>query len=144
MSSTSGRGGRTGTVVVVVEPDGERTMFSDRGSATQFTDADDHWIDDARVVHVPYYAIADAPDGGAHRLLVAARDRGYDRVDGPVDVGARRRALSRTLVRAIEPDVVFCNADEAKAMGLDDDGLPGARIVVVKQGAQPVLFRGAV
>ena len=48
------------------------------------------------------------------------------------------------LVRAIEPDVVFCNADEAKAMGMDDDGLPGARIVVVKQGAQPVLLRGAV
>ena len=29
-------------------------------------------------------------------------------------------------------------------MGMDDDGLPGARIVVVKQGAQPVLLRGAV
>ena len=48
------------------------------------------------------------------------------------------------LVRAIEPDVVLCNAHEAKAMGMDEDALPGARLVVVKQGADPVLFRGQV
>ena len=137
------RAGRTGTVVVVVEPDGERTMFSDRGSATEFTEADDHWIDDARVVHVPYYAIADAPAGGAHRLLVAARDRGLI-VSMDPSTSVLAAGAFAALVRAIEPDVVFCNADEAKAMGMDDDGLPGARIVVVKQGAQPVLLRGAV
>jgi sugar/nucleoside kinase (ribokinase family) len=29
-------------------------------------------------------------------------------------------------------------------MGADDDGLPGAHLVVVKQGAEPVLLRGRV
>ena len=137
------RAGRTGTVVVVVEPDGERTMFSDRGAATEFTDADEHWIDGARVVHVPYYAVAGAPGGGAHQLLLAARDRGLI-VSMDPSTSVLAAGDFGALVRAIEPEVVFCNADEAKAMGMDDDGLPGARLVVVKQGAQPVLLRGAV
>jgi len=29
-------------------------------------------------------------------------------------------------------------------MGMDEDALPGARLVVVKQGADPVLLRGKV
>ena len=87
-------GWRTGTVVVVVEPDGERTMFSDRGSATQFTDADDAWLDDAR--GRPRSLLRDR----RHARTVAARPVArrrprprIDRVDGPLDVGARRGRL---------------------------------------------------
>ena len=67
------RGGVTGTVVVVVEPDGERTMFSDRGAAAAFADAavDAAWLDSAAVVHVPYYTIAAAHGSGAARSLLA-------------------------------------------------------------------------
>ena len=93
------RGGVTGTVVVVVEPDGERTMFSDRGSAAQFTEAERcTGSTTRRVVHVPYYAIADAPDGGGAPV---ARRRTRPRMIvsmDPSDVGARRGRFA-TLVR---------------------------------------------
>ncbi|MGH8976646.1 MAG: carbohydrate kinase family protein, partial [Acidimicrobiia bacterium] len=69
------RAGRTGTVVVVVEPGGERTMFSDRGATDELThtDADPAWLEGTGAVHVPYYAVADAPDGAEHALLDIAR-----------------------------------------------------------------------
>ena len=117
------RTGRTGTVVVVVEPDGERTMFSDRGSAADFARADERWLDGVRVVHVPYYAIADVPAGGARRLLDAARERGLI-VSLDPSTSVLAAAGFAELVRAIEPDVVLCNAHEAKAMGMDEDALP--------------------
>ena len=67
--------GRTGTVVVVVEPDGERTMFSDRGAATDFADADRTLARRRRAsCTCPYYSIADAPDGGA-RAVARRRPR---------------------------------------------------------------------
>jgi sugar/nucleoside kinase (ribokinase family) len=46
------------------------------------------------------------------------------------------------LVRESRPGVVFCNAAEAATLGVDDDGLPGAGLVVVKRGAEAVLLRG--
>jgi len=139
------RGGVTGTVVVVVEPDGERTMFSDRGAAAAFADAtvDAGWLDGATVVHVPYYAIAAAHGRGAARALLddaRARDMIVS-VDPSSAVLADDRFVR--LVREVEPDIVFCNADESDALGLDERGLPGARIVVVKRGARPALLRGA-
>jgi sugar/nucleoside kinase (ribokinase family) len=39
---------------------------------------------------------------------------------------------------------VLCNEAEAAALGVDHEGLPGARLVVVKQGPAPVLLRGEV
>ena len=133
------RGGVTGTVVVVVEPDGERTMFSDRGAAAAFADAtvDAAWLDDAAVVHVPYYAIAAAYGSGAARSLA----RRCTRRDMIVSMDPSSAVLAderfARLVREVEPDIVFCNADEADALGLDEHGLPGARLVVVKRGARP-------
>jgi sugar/nucleoside kinase (ribokinase family) len=136
------RVGRAGTVVVIVEPDGERTMFSDRGAARELPNADEQWLDGARVVHVPYYAIAETPHGGARMLLDAARRRGMIVSMDPSTSVLAGAGFAR-LVRGVEPDVVFCNADEAKALALDDRGVPGANLVVVKQGPLPVLLRGS-
>ena len=140
------RGGVTGTVLVVVEPDGERTMFSDRGAAAAFADAivDAAWLDGAAVVHVPYYAIAAVHGTGAARsLLDEARTREMIVSVDPSSAVLADARFAR-LVREVEPDIVFCNADEADALGLDDHGLPGARLVVVKRGARPALLRGTV
>jgi sugar/nucleoside kinase (ribokinase family) len=132
----------TGTCVVLVEPDGERTMFSDRSAAADLTSADPHWLDGATAVHVSYYAIADSADGGARQLLDHARAQQLIISLDPSTSVLADDAFAQ-LVRTTEPDVVFCNADEAEALGVDDAGLPGARLVVVKQGAHPVLINGA-
>ena len=121
-------------------------MFSDRGAAAAFADAtvDAAWLDDAAVVHVPYYAIAAAHGSGAARSLLAdARARGMIVSMDPSSAVLADDRFAR-LVREVEPDIVFCNADEADALGLDEHGLPGARLVVVKRGARPVLLRGTV
>jgi sugar/nucleoside kinase (ribokinase family) len=136
------RAGRTGTVVVIVEPDGTRTMFSDPGASAELAVCDAQWLDDAAVVHVPAYAIA-ATDRGVHALVECAREKGV-----PISIDASTVALAgaqlRAFVHAVGPEIVFCNAAEAGALGVDDDGLPGARLVIVKQGAEAVLVRGSV
>src|SRR6478735_7210944 len=38
------RGGRTGTVVVLVEPEGERTMFPDRAASADLAAIDPAWL----------------------------------------------------------------------------------------------------
>jgi sugar/nucleoside kinase (ribokinase family) len=139
------RGGRSGTVVVVVEPDGERTMFSDRGSGSELGALEgDAWFDGVAIVHAPFYTIAaDGEHAGAHALLTRARHRGVSIALDPSSAVLADRAFER-VVRDLEPEIVFCNTAEAAALGVDDDGLRGATLVVVKQGDEPVLLRGSV
>jgi sugar/nucleoside kinase (ribokinase family) len=138
------RAGRTGTIVVVAEPDGARTMFSDRRAAAARVAFDAGAIDGAAVLHVPFYGLADPRGGAPFRQLVArARDGGI-----PVSLDASSVTLAGRpfldLVRETRPGVVFCNAAEAAALGVDDGGLPGAQLVVVKRGSDAVLLRGDV
>jgi sugar/nucleoside kinase (ribokinase family) len=139
------RAGRTGTVVVVVEPSGARTMFSDRRvtDGRDRMEADARWLEGSDVVHVPYYAIADEPDGAARALLDMARVQG-SLVSMDPSTSTLAGPAFAALACAVEPDIVFCNADEAKALDVDDAGMPGVRLVVVKRGTDPVLLRGAI
>ncbi|GIU89279.1 MAG: ribokinase-like domain-containing protein [Acidimicrobiia bacterium] len=137
------RGGRTGTVVVVVEPGGERTMFSDRRGAADLEDVDEAWLDGVAVLHVPYYAFGGGRLGDvALHLMRAARRRGAMVSIDPSTVTMLDERFA-ALVRDVEPDVVLCNEDEAEALGVSASGLPGAKLVVVKQGPAPVLLRGS-
>ena len=56
-SSEAATGSRTGTMVVLVAPDGERTMLTDRGSALDLAIMDDRWLDDVDVLHLPSYSL---------------------------------------------------------------------------------------
>ncbi len=136
------RAGVTGTIVVTVEPGGARTMFSDRGASGGPADFDPSALDGASLLHLPFYGLAH-PDRGARfrQLVVRARDSGIlVSLDPSSVVLAGRPFLD--LVREGRPGVVFCNAAEAAALGVDDDGLAGAQLVVVKRGPEAVLLRG--
>lgn len=138
------RAGVTGTVVVVVEPDGARTMFSDRRAAGTAAALDGRALDGADMLHVPYYGVADPLGGAPFRALLAqAAERG---IVVSLDASSVALAGERFLefVRATRPGVVFCNGDEAAALGVGEDGLPGADLVVVKHGADPVVLAGDV
>ncbi len=142
------RRGRTGTIVVLVTPDGERTMLTDRGSAPELQVCDDAWLDGAAILHVPFYSLANGAIARvAQALLERAATHGLVRsIDASSvalldDTGARR---FRALVSQLCPDVLFCNDAEARALHVEEHGLPGATLVVVKNGAAPVQLFGAV
>ena len=55
------RAGRTGTIVVLVDVVGERTMLSDRGSCTDLADPQPQWLDGLHTLHIPYYSLVGEP-----------------------------------------------------------------------------------
>ena len=60
------RGGRTGSVVVVVDPgDGERTMYPDRGASAELASVDHEWLTGTTLLHVPAYGFTTEPAAGS-------------------------------------------------------------------------------
>ncbi len=134
--------GTTGTVVVVVEPGGARTMFSDRRAAGGDAALDLDAIDGAAVLHVPWFGLAGTPpDAPLRRLLAAACAAGVTVSLDPSSAALAVRGFV-DVVREVRPGLVLCNEAEAAALGVDDRGLPGAGLVVVKRGPAPARLHG--
>lgn len=134
------RRGRTGTVVVLVDVDGERTFLADRAAAAQLETVDPGELDDVTVLHVPAYGLDGGSTAAAVReLLVVARGRRI-----AVSLDASSTAVLRSigledylaLVRHLRPAVLFANADEARELQLGRTALGGVT-VVLKDGAEP-------
>lgn len=135
------RRGRTGTVVVLVDVDGERTFFPDRGAAAELDDVDTAVLDDVAVLHVPAYGLQGGRTAQSVRALVAdARGRGVD-VSVDASSWAVLRAFGveafRAMVEQVRPVVLLANADEARELDLLERPLPIT--VVVKNGAAPTV-----
>ena len=138
------RNGRTGTVVLLVDADGERTMFPDRGASAELEAVDDGWLDRVAWLHLPAYGLEREPMRG-ELIRVAALVRG---IGARVSVDASSTGLiaglgvdfALDLVRAIAPDVLFANEDEAAMLGIAGGGGLAASVaptVVVKHGPLP-------
>jgi sugar/nucleoside kinase (ribokinase family) len=132
------RAGRSGTIVVLVDESGERTMFPDRGACAELEEVADGWLIDVSVLHLPSYSIFSEPIGAtcSHLVDVVRRQGGRVSIDASstgvlTDVGV---AEAKDRFAELRPDVFFANADEAAMLDLVD--WPGA--VVVKRGAEPV------
>lgn len=136
------RGGRTGTVVIVVDPvDGERTMYPDRAAAGELTAVDPDWLTGTTLVHVPAYGFVTDPAAGAILTTIEhVRKRGarlsidVSAVTVVERFGAER---FRALLDRLDPDVVFANVDEAAALDLTDRPRSAGGIAVVKDGPRP-------
>jgi sugar/nucleoside kinase (ribokinase family) len=132
-------GARTGTCVVLVGTDGERTMLPDRGANDRLTPDDvkaairgSHmgWL------HLSGYTVLhDGSRAAGVAALAAARERGIcTSVDlasaGPItDLGAA------ALIEALRPvDLLFANEEEVQALGGEDVALGIAPALVVKRG----------
>lgn len=133
------RAGRTGTVVVLVDGDGERTMFPDRAASRELAHVPDAWLSDTAVLHAPAYGLADEPMASA---ILSAAERVHA-IGGAVSVDLSARSLLedlgvervRALLARLAPDVVFANAEEAAAADLGS--MAPAGVFVVKHGARP-------
>jgi sugar/nucleoside kinase (ribokinase family) len=140
------RSGRTGSVVVLVEPDGERTMLPDRGAATHLGPVHDAWLAGVSILHLPAYSLTveplatsalDAADRARRNGALVTVDASSAAVLEAFGAGRARDVLTR-----LRPDVLLANADEAATLGLADHALAGVTWTVVKNGPCPVRVHG--
>ncbi|MCB0966877.1 MAG: carbohydrate kinase family protein [Ilumatobacter sp.] len=133
------RAGRTASIVVLVDVDGERTMLVDRGSARALAGVEPTWLDGADVLHLTFYSLLDEPIATTSREVAAsAVERGI-----PVSLDLSSISLIATAgvdrVEQMAADlgvaVVFANDDEARLLGID--GCFAGATTVVKRGSDP-------
>jgi len=133
------RRGRTGTIVVLVDERGERTMYPDRGAAAELAEVPAGWLADAAFLHVPSYCFAAEPAATAVlRLIALAGQAGV-----PVSVDASSAGMISAyglpryldLVDALRPAVFFANAHEARLLDVRRPEF-ASTTTVVKDGAR--------
>jgi len=132
------RRGRTGTIVVLVDADGERTMYPDRAAAAELTEVPESWLESAAVLHAPSYCFSAQPAASAVAAMI-----GYAHQAGlPVSLDASSTGMIETyglaryldLVESVRPAVFFANAHEARLLDVTRPQFATA-LVVVKNGA---------
>lgn len=135
------RRGRTGSIVVIVSADGERSFLTDRGSASQVDPLTPHMLEDASWLHVPAYCLVEEPlaSTATEALALARTMRVRTSVDCSSTAMLQTYGIDRFLawLDSVAPDVVFANEDEAALLGLQQRW-NGPGLLVVKHGADPV------
>jgi sugar/nucleoside kinase (ribokinase family) len=134
------RRGRTGSVVVLVGPDGERTMLPDRAAAISLVDVDSSWLDGVTWLHVPSYSLLSEPVGASVTAMIDEVRRRHGRWSVDVSSIAIVELFGveryQSLLSKLAPDVVFANEPESRL-------LPATRspVTVIKNGPRPVRVR---
>lgn len=137
--------GRTGTIVILIEPDGERTMLPDRGAATQLSEVPANALEGVTWLHVPAYSLIVEPLGTTAQTTIESARK--DAIPFSIDASSTGLledygvARIYTLLTNLAPNVVFCNKDEAELLGVGPGSpLAGAGLSVIKSGPDPVLI----
>lgn len=142
------RRGTTGTVVVLIDERGERTMLPDRGAAVLAEHVDEAWTGDLTHLHLPAYCFAVEPMASTAGDLT----RRMHRQSATVSVDASSTGMLRRygrqrfllLIAELAPVLLFANRDEATYLELAHDTDPGPALAglphttaVVKNGDRP-------
>ena len=133
--------GRNGIVVSMVDPDGVRSMASDRGVSPSLApeDLEADWFADCEWLHIAGYSLLREPIASASLAAVAHARRSGARVSVDLSTATAIAAFGggrfRSVLAGIEPDVVFGTAAEFEAL----DGAAPAPEWVVKRGAEGIV-----
>jgi sugar/nucleoside kinase (ribokinase family) len=136
----------SGTIAILVGPDGRRSMFTQHGAGTALRPADlrPEWFDGVDLIHVPAYAFFIEPLAAAARAAIDAVRAlgGQVSIDLSSVAGLREYGRLRMIgdLRKLAPDLVFASAAEADELGTPLDRL--TRIPVVKLGAAGCIVLG--
>jgi len=137
------RGGTTGSIIVIVDQTGERTMLPDRGAAMELLSLPHGSLTGVTWLHVPAYSLVVEPLGTTSRRAIEQIQShgGSVSIDassvGPLAEFGVERFLR--LMEEVRPNVFFCNQDEGQLLGVGGTTpLKGAELTVVKAGASPV------
>jgi sugar/nucleoside kinase (ribokinase family) len=144
----------TGTIVVLVSPDGERSMFTDRGANRNLRAADvpEGVLDDARLLHISGYQFFEAGTRSALRhLWAAALSAGVPTSVDPASVaGVREVGRQSFLEWTSGAQLVFPNLDEGRLLtGRDEPDaivealLESYPVVALKLGSAGALVAAA-
>jgi sugar/nucleoside kinase (ribokinase family) len=134
------RAGRTGSVVVLVDPSGERTMFPDRAASAELGAIDREWLVGTTCLHVPAYGLTVEP--AATSIVAAVGVAHAIGAEVSVDVSAASLVDEmgaprfHAVLDALRPRLVFANAAEAAALGLGGRPQVAGRTYVVKDGGR--------
>ena len=136
--------GRTGSIVVLVQPNGQRSFLTDRGVASHLAHFDETLMSDVSILHVPTYSLTDEPLASTClQYITAARATGaLISIDASSSSVLKQYGTDhyRTLIQSLQPDVFLCNEDEAAVLGLgEQQPMVGAALTVIKQGPLPVI-----
>lgn len=137
----------TGTLVVLIAPDGERSFLTDRGANDRLCRADlpDSLLDGARLVHVSGYSLFDAgPRAAILALLDEVRLRAIPFSVDPGSHSFLTEAGAESFLRWTDgARIAFPNAEEAAVLaGTDDPETQLDRlaqsfaVVVIKRGGE--------
>lgn len=134
------REGRTGTIIVLVDAQGERSMLPDRAAAIDLEEIAASDLDDVTWLHVPGYSLVVEPLGTTTRQAIET----VRRSGGTISIDASSLAIIKEMgtdtfaemIGTLGPDVVLCNADEGAVLRVaETKGVPGVALTVVKSGA---------
>ncbi|MFM9128924.1 MAG: carbohydrate kinase family protein [Candidatus Limnocylindrus sp.] len=132
------RGGRTASIVVVVEPDGERTMLPDRAAALSLRDPGAASLVGCSWLHAPAYSLLGEPLGETTRQLFQHAHRaGVPTSLDASSVGALSSwgsEESRNRFAQLAPTLLFANEEECDYLDLIERPLRNT-ILVAKHGA---------
>ncbi len=144
------RRGKSGTIVILIDQNGERTMLPQRGASTLLQDVPDEWLDGLEILHVPAYSF----DGGPLQDTACDLIRRMKKRGGKVSVDASSTGMLThfgvdaflDLMAELAPDFLIGNESEAALLQLSDAGDGGANlarlpktIVVAKYGPEPTV-----
>ena len=136
--------GRTGSIVVLVQPNGQRSFLTDRGVASHLAQFDATLMNDVSILHVPTYSLADEPLASTcvQYITVARATGAIISVDASSSSVLMQYGTDRyrALIESLKPEVFLCNEDEAAVLGLGANlPMAGAVLTVIKQGPLPVI-----
>ncbi|MFZ2057279.1 MAG: sugar kinase [Acidimicrobiales bacterium] len=144
----------TGTIVVLVSPDGERSMFTDRGANRNLRAADvpERVLDDARLLHISGYQLFEPGTRSAlRRLWAAALSAGVPTSVDPASVAGLREVGRQSFLEWTSgAQLVFPNLDEGRQLtGRDEPDaivealLESYPVVALKLGSAGALVAAA-
>ncbi len=150
------RRGETGTIVILIDRTGERTMLPHRGAATLLDDVPDEWLDGLDILHVPGYSFNGEPVASTSiDVIRRAKRKGIlVSIDASSTGMLTHFGVQRflELMADLKPDFLIGNESESALLGLSVGGDSGPNlamldgtIVVTKAGPEPTVIhrRGA-
>ena len=132
--------GRTGVVVSIAEPDGVRSLASDRGVAPELRaeELEIAWFRGCDVLHLSGYSLFRSPIDQAGAKAAGAVRQGGGRIS--VDLSSAEAIATfgadrfRDRLRQLSPDVIFATDVELEALGPVD-----VPLCVRKRGAKGIV-----
>ena len=119
----------TGTIVLLIDEHGERTMFPSRGANRQLQTLDPQWLEGLEILHITAYSFEGGPTAQTVREAVASQHSHGGLVSFDASsIGLIQEYGVEAFLASMErcqPDFITANEDECEVLGLAADGRPG-------------------